>query len=424
MRVMGQVGDQKGLRWQRRSDLGPLDFKLVTTWGDQASGPQEILNTWFAGTKQLFGVVRNSVTVAERLASEFESGAAFANRALQVEEPFLRYNPARNELAPFMERYVSFNIERARDDAARAFLANARETLRNQGFNVDAQAESLVACTVVEISRGVSLTAVEPFLHCEPEYRTKINRGRESIHVFSEEQYATELEQQIPTLGETTNQQRMLSPELVVAMGSPDKLRAFTLACAYGLVYEDSYFDPATGQESTELWLRLGVNGARRMPLSQSRIVRELNPAFMALPPDARTALLYLNSLQNLTLKMTEPPGFYPDLVARVLGDLQRRAVTLAGIERPFTLKVADIFRAVNETTAALGPDAQEAPDPEARRARNAELRLERIRNFIGGRIANFKRSPDPRIQDTGTVLHLILCEEMNTLNQLTLRGP
>jgi hypothetical protein len=424
MRVMGQVGDQKGLRWQRRDDLAPLDFKLVTTWGEQANGPREIVDSWFAGAKQLFGVVRNNVTVAERLAEEFRSHAAFANRCLQVEEPFLRYNPSRNELAPFIERYVSFNIERARDDGARAFLANVRETLRNQGFNADASAESVVACTVVEISRGVSLTAVEPFLHCEPEYRTKLNRGRESIHVFSEEQVATELEQQIPTLGETGNQQRMLSPELVVAMGGSDRLRAFTLACAYGLVYEDTFLDPATGQESTELWLRLGSNGtARRMALSQSRIVRELNPAFMALPPDARTALLYLNSLQNLVLKMTEPPGFYPDLVARVLGELGRRAVPLAGIERPFTLKVAEIFRAVNETAAALGPDGSEVADQEAWRAMNADRRTERLRGFIGGRITNFKRNPDPRVQDLGTVLHLILCEEMNTLNQLTRRG-
>ncbi len=141
-----------------------------------------------------------------------------------MEEPFLRYNPARNELAPFIERYVSFSIER-RGTTARQFLSDTRETLRNQGFNVDASAESVVACTIVEISRGITLEAVEPFVHCEPEYRSKVNRGRESMHVFPEEQCATELEQQIPTLGETENQQRMLAPELVVAMGDPDKVR-------------------------------------------------------------------------------------------------------------------------------------------------------------------------------------------------------
>jgi hypothetical protein len=111
----------------------------------------------------------------------------------------------------------------------------------------------------MEISRGINSRAVEPFIHCEPEYRSKVNRGRESIHILPEEQYATELEQQIPTLGETSNQQRMLAPELVIAMGNPDKVRAYTLAAAYGLVYEDLFVDATTGQESTELWLRLGL---------------------------------------------------------------------------------------------------------------------------------------------------------------------
>jgi hypothetical protein len=256
-----------------------------------------------------------------------------------------------------------------------------------------------------------------------------VNRGRESIHILPEEQYATELEQQIPTLGETSNQQRMLAPELVIAMGNPDKVRAYALAAAYGLVYEDLYLDPTTGQESTELWLRLGVhanNGSglpRVVPLSQSRIVRELNPAFMTLPPDSRTALLHLNALQNLVLKMTEPAGFNPDLVARVQGELGRRGVPLAGIERPFTLKLAELYRAINEATAALGPGNNEVQELEARRARNAERRTERIRGYIGGWIANFKANPDPRVRDMATVLHLILCEEMASLNQLVKRA-
>jgi hypothetical protein len=290
---------------------------------------------------------------------------------------------------------------------------------------------------VLEISRGVNLAAVEPFAHCEPEYRSKVNRGRESIHILPEEQYATELEQQIPTLGETSNQQRMLSPELVIAMGNPDKVRAFTLAAAYGLVYEDLFVDPTTGQESTELWLRLGANGSSRvLPLSQSRIVRELNPAFMTLPPDGRTALLHLNAVQNLTLKMTEPPGFHPDLVARVQGELSRRGVPLAGIERPFTLKLAELYRAINDVTAALGPGPNEGGNGfsgngatgsggygDAHRAQNAERRMERLRAYIGARLASFKANPDPRVRDLGTVMHLILCEEMASLNQLVKRA-
>jgi hypothetical protein len=34
-RVMGQVGEQKGLEWQRMAELKPLDFKLVSTWASR-----------------------------------------------------------------------------------------------------------------------------------------------------------------------------------------------------------------------------------------------------------------------------------------------------------------------------------------------------------------------------------------------------
>ena len=37
--------------------------------------------------------------------------------------------------------------------------------------------------------------------------------------------------------------------------------------------------------------------------------------------------------------------------------------------------------------------------------------------------LAGFKANPDPRIRDMGTVFHLILCEEMSSLNQLIKRA-
>ena len=106
--------------------------------------------------------------------------------------------------------------------------------------------------------------------------------------------------------------------------------------------------------------------------------------------------------------------------LARVQAELARRAVPLAGIERPFTLKVADLYRAINEATVALGP---EDGDPEARRMRNADRRLDCIRSYITGRVASFKQNPDPQVVDLGTVMHLILSEEINSLNQLVRRG-
>ena len=147
----------------------------------------------------------------------------------------------------------------------------------------------------------------------------------------------------------------------------------------------------------------------------------------MTLPPDSRTALLHLNALQNLALKMTEPPGFNPDLVARVQGELSRRGVPLAGIERPFTLQARRPVPGDQRGDLGAGTGAVErrrlCRGREASRARNAERRMERIRGYIGGWLASFKANPDPRVRDMGTVLHLILCEEMASLNQLIKRA-
>lgn len=418
-RILGQIGDQKGLEWQRLDDQTALDFKLVTTWGQEARGAEEIARTWFAGAKEVFKVVRNSVTIAERLTSEFNnSSASFTNRCLLVEEPFLRYNPSKNDVSMFRERYVSFNLEKAREDASRSFLENARATLRDQGFNVDTSAEDVMACTVVEISRGVSLAAVELYGQCEPEYRAKLSRGRESIHLFPEEQYATELEQSIPVLGETNNQQRALSPELVIAMGNQDKLRAFVMACAYGVVYEDVFTDPDTNQESTELWLRL--NQQPPLPLSQSKVVRALDPRFANLPQTGQLANLHLNALQNFMLKQTELPGFNTNLIEAVKSDLSKRGVSLSGVENPFTLKLSAVNSAINSATLALGPSTDEVPEARLRQARNADARLRILEPYVQNRVAAFKNSVDPRIRDMGTAMHLILREEIQRLRAMT----
>ncbi len=433
-RVMGQVGAdeaQKGLEWQRLAELRPLDFKIVSTWGEQANGAEQIAATWLAGVKDLFQVVRRNVTVAERLLAEFPNHAEFTNRCLQVEEPFLRYNPARNDLAPFVERYVSFNLEGARDDAARQFLANTRETLRNQGFNVDASAESVVACTIMEISRGVNLAAVEPFVHCEPEYRSKVNRGRESIHVLPEEQYATELEQQIPTLGETTQPAADAGARAGHRDGQPGQGAG---VCARGGVRAGLRGPVRRPDDRAGVDRVVAAAGgareqrqrrARVLPLSQSRIVRELNPAFMTLPPDSRTALLHLNALQNLALKMTEPAGFNTRPGGAGAGRAEP-AGRAAGGHRAAVH--AEAGRACTGRSTRRprrwGRGADEvAGRSEARRARNAERRMERIRSYIGGWLASFKANPDPQVRDLGTVVHLILCEEMSSLNQLIKRA-
>jgi hypothetical protein len=420
-RVLGQVGDQKGLWWQRVNEAVALDFKLVTSWGEGAKGAEEIASTMFQGTKGLFQVVRNNVTIAERLAAAFPGAASFANRCLQIEEPFLRYNPSKNDSAPFGERYVSFNVEKAHEETARQFLQNAYGTLRNQGVNVDTAAESVVACTVVEVARGFRLAAVEPYNQCEPEYRAKLTRGRESIHLFPEEQYATELEQLIPTLGENNNPQRALVPELTVAMGSRDKLRAFTLACVYGLVTQGAFYNSDTNEETTELFLRLG---GRKLPLSQSVVVRELDRAFSALSVSQQLARLYLNALQNFMLKITERPGLNLSLVQQVKGTLEHRGVSLAGIENPFTLALRDVGTAINEAALGLGPSESEQPDDAKRQIQNAGRRLEKLEAFFRDPLSTFKDPVSaPAVRDMGTMMHLILRDEMNRLKSLVSRG-
>lgn len=413
-RIMGQIGDQKGLRWERLDEQAPLDYRLVTTWGERAKGAEEIADTWFVGAKDIFQVLRTSTTIAERLATEFRGHSEFSNRCRLVEEPFLRYNPSKNGAVMFPERYVSFNLEKARDDSARQFLENSRATLRDQGFNVDVTAENVMVCRVVEVSRGAALHAVELYTQCEPEYREKLNRGRESIHLFPEEQNATDFEQSIPTLNETDNPIRVLAPELVVALGNRDKLRAFTIAAAYGVIFEGELVDPETGDESTELWLRL--SGGHRLCLSQSKVVRELDRDFMNLATSEREARLYLNALQNYMLKFTELPGFNMNLIERVKGELGKRGVPLTGIESPFTLKLADINRAILEITMALGPSVTDTPAQAYQGEQYAQLRLELVEQFLHQKVYAFKRSPNIAVRDMGTVMHLILREEMGRL--------
>ena len=419
--VMGQARGTKGLTWQRLEETEPLDYKLVTTWGEEAKGAEEIARRFFAGVKDLFQVVRENVTVADRVAAEFTSPASFANTVLRVEEPFLRYNPAQNDgRSMFHERYVSFNLAHASDEARR-FLEQGVGTLADQGVNVDREAESLVACTIAEVARGVCLGAVDQFNGCEPDYRVKLYKGRESIHLFPEEQTATDYEQRIETLGEPDNRQRPLAPELVIAMGDEVKLKAFTLACAYGLVDQGLHLDPETGAETTELFLALRQNGkVRRLPFSQSRLVRELDPRFGDVSGEEQLARLYLNALQNFVLKATEVRGVPHPMVPTLVADLKGHGVSLGHIENPFTLSVRQVNEAIKQVTNILVPDEAEEPNPKRQDALNARRRMDQhLQPFLDNRVRMFKLSPAPPVKDMGTVMHLILREEINSLSEL-----
>lgn len=420
VRVLGQVRGETGMTWERVDNTEPLHYKLSTMWTGQADGAEKIAASFTAGARQLFQVVRQSVTIADRVADEFKSPASFVNTAGQISQPFLRYNPALNQKEMFAERYVSFNLSRA-TDKARRFLEEARGVLGNQGVNIDATAESQVACTVLDVARGARLGAVDQFTACEPAYRVKLYQGRESLHLFPEEQEATDYEQRIEELGEYDNKQRPLSPELVIAMGDDAKLQAFVLACAYGLVEVASYRDE-NGMESTEVWLNLEkVASGRRFPLSLSSQVRELDPRYVDMQPEEQVARLYLNALQNFVLEATQKPGVPNAMVQTLVDTLRTRGVSLEHIQNPFTLAVRDVSNGIQRVIDGLEPVAGRVPDEQERKRVQALRRINRyLKPFQDGKVADFKRSPAPRVRDMGTVMHLILRAEIGRLKVLS----
>lgn len=420
MRVIGQVSDQKGITWQRTDDR-PLHYKMITVWTQEAVGAEEIACRFFAGVKELFQVVRQNVNVADRIAAEFKSPASFVNKVSEIkEQPFLRYQPASNGKEMFDERYLSFSLNKAVAEVSRRFMEQAMGHLSGQGVNIDTAAESQVACTVVEVARGARLRAIDQFIACEADYRFKLDRGRESLHLFPEEQVATDYEGRINTLGEGDNHQRPLSPELVIAMGDEAKLRNFVLACAIGLVEEGSYWDPEDHVERTEIFLDLAkADLNRRLLLSQSSTVLKTNPKVKVMDPRAQLAYLYLNALQNFILKVTQKPGLNLGLVTVQVDYLQRQGVSLGQIENPFTLPMSDVSRAIRNVLSGLGPTETEEPNRQRREAVNARRQAELLQPFLENKVnKDFKSHPDQRIKDMGTVMHLILQEEINTRRQ------
>ncbi len=420
MQVLGEVRGAKGLTWERKDDTVPLDYKMVSMWAQEAKGPEDIARKFFAGSKGLFQVVRENVSVADRIAVEFKSHASFTNVVGQVNEPFLRYNPSTNGKSMGHERYISFNIAKAATEEAREFLDRARGILGDQGRTVDVAAESSVACTVVEVARGVKLRAVDQFIACENDYRVKLDRGKESIHLFPEEQIVTDYENKIEKLGEPDNRMRPLSPELVIAMGNEDKLKVFTLACAYGLIKEGLYYDNETGVETTEVYLDLSKHGGRLMPLSESRRLRQLDKNFDVAPPEGQTARRYLNALQNFVLKATQKPGVPDSMITTLVDTLIRLGVDLGHIQNPFSLTLRTISEALRNVTDALGPDTDTESDDTKRQAHNAKRRIEKLKAFCDGRVAEFKRqAATQRVYDLATVMHLILDAEIARLTEI-----
>lgn len=399
-RVLGQVRGEKGLRWERSDEDYPLSFKLVTTWGEEARGPEDIAQKFFVGVNQLFQVVRNNVSVSDRMAAQFTSPPQFVSTATSINEPFLRYLPTVNDGRDmFHEKYVSFNINIA-DDKARTFLERIQSTLGDQGFNIDKVAESRVACTVVRLARGVRLQAVDQFSACDASYRNKLYQGHESVHLFPEEQEATRYEGLIETLGEPDNRQRPLSPEVVISMGDDRAMRAFILACAYGLVRQDVYEDQ-DGANLNEMFLFTKTKDGRerRLRLSDREHLRTTDPNFEYVGRDGQIHRLYLNAWQNFILKAVQKKGVDARLVPLLVESLKRRGVNMEHIDNPFTFSIKEI----NDTIQEMHLDSYTAIH-------------DYLEQFKEDRVSQFKADPAQRIKDMGTIMHIVLDQEIAEL--------
>jgi hypothetical protein len=418
--VLGEVRGARGLSWERLEETEPLNYKMVSMWAEEAKGSEDIARKFFGGTKGLFQVIRENVSVADRVTDSFQSHSSFTNMVGQINEPFLRYNPSANGKTMFHERYVSFNLAKATSDEAREFLDKAHGILRDQGRTVDLSAESAVSCTVVEVARGVRLPAVEQFVACENDYRGKLYRGRESLHLFPEEQVATEYEELIESLDESDNHLRLLSPELVITMRNEALLRTFTLFCAYGLIHEAPFQHPETGVETTEVILDLGCINGPYFPLSRSELVRSLDRRFDRVSSEAQLGYLYLNALQNFVLKVVGKPGM-PTMSAGVVAEqLRAHGVSFGHIQTPFSLSLRTLNEAMGHQLMSLKEgDRRQVSQTEETRLATERRVMEYLRPFLLNRVSEFKDSPVPKIKDMGTVMHLILNQEIARLLEI-----
>ena len=400
----------KGLEWARQVPDRALDYEIKTWVQERAVGSREIADKWFSGIKDLFSVIRNDVTVAERLAAGLNyNPSKFATDCQGIlGEPLLRYNPNLNAYDPHKERYVFVNVGERADDRTRTFFHRAGDSFSRAQPRIEYsdKSESLVACTVLLIARGFRLEGVEQFnLEWCTEYRNKLASGYESIHLFSEEQNATEYERRLETLGEADQRLRSFAPELVVSMGEEVWLRAFARAAAYGLIQPGEYVDPDTGERRTEAYLTLRDAGGQeqRYLLSQSARVAELEPTFATLPPEPRRARLFLNALQNFVVRRVD-------------------------VQNPtMHINIKQVYNAIDQREKEL---TQGKGDARAQRRHRIKL----LQDFIGlrkdgdkpgdtdprawwsGALRVMKTSPDPKICDLGALMHLLLKEEIERL--------
>lgn len=416
--VLGQRGELRGLNWERRSTDVALDYHLITTWADPADQATAITTSWTTGAQTLFDrLIRSREVAASRLRDYFGNPAMFVNESERVQEPYLRYNPALNGSRLNNERYVSVRVQGAPPEAA-DFFFDAANSLSNMGFNFSTNGESDVTCTVMMIARGARLDAVSQFTSLVGDYRTKLSQGFESIHLLPEEKNATDIERRIPSLGLRDQQVRTLSPELVITMGDMDKVQAFTLACAYGLIRREDYPDES-GRQTSELVLRLNGEPYR---LTNSERIRQLDTFFANANAEAQLGWLLLDALQSFTLKWTQKNGIDAELIPTIENELSRLGVQLRRedkVDQPFRLPLPQVYQGINKAKRAYGPSIDDiTPDHQRRKleGKQRQAQSDALREYVTTRVRQLENSEVQKLQDLGVVMHLLLNDEIERL--------
>ncbi len=236
--------------------------------------------------------------------------------------------------------------------------------------------------------------------------------------MFTEEQNATNLEGIIEILNESDNKMRILSPELTLAMSDENKLRTFVLSCAYDLIDVDH------GLNTTEIVLKLqNEDGSTKiLRLSYSQGVRKGDKRFDSVAIPEQVARLYLNALQNFMLKAIERTGVPRAMADTLVNTLRERGVDMSYIENPFSLSMRSVEDSLSYVIESLGTKDTSNVDLKQNEIKNTQRRIKKLQAFLDDKVSQFKRSPAQRVKDMGTVMHLILMQEINRLKESILR--
>lgn len=409
----------KGMQWVRRGNT-LLTYNLETMWQrESAVGAEEIAQEFFEGTKGLFNGERilkdgtreevfdglqNQVRLAERVVDHFNRNAsALVGQVNLLEEPFLRFNPSLNGFSPHSERYVAVNVTRP-NDTTRVFFDQISRSLREKSGERQAiaytdKAESTVALTILELARGIKLEAVDQFNSLAADYRQKLTGGVESIHLFPEEQNATDYESRIHTLNDPTRRQRTFEPELVIGLGKSKWVEAFVEGLAYGLVKIDDHIDKTTGTSVPEVYVEYpdSSNQMRRFLLSDSDHISATENTFNPLPAGFKRARLFLDALQYFVVL-----GVDMEYIRSSRGTREefRRA-----LEDPMAqIRLFDLNLAINATRKNLTDGNGNA------------AAINHLQNFIDTQVSSFRTSPDGRVKDMGALFQIILNEKIQDL--------